>query len=99
MRQRITFIQERGQGLDPASLEVEETSIRGPDIEAVREDRVTLALDELPTELQTILKDCHELHMRWISPDAYQTVGPFYSRLSPGLHVFYTPRQEAGTAS
>jgi hypothetical protein len=30
--------------------------------------------------------------VRWASAAAYPSVSPFSSRISPGLHLFYTPR-------
>lgn len=57
----------------------------------IREDRLTFAVDELPKELKDVLKQTHELHIRWSSAEPYETVAPLLSRLPPGLHVFYTP--------
>ncbi|KAI5868063.1 PIG-X [Durotheca rogersii] len=91
MRQRITFFHRHEHGVDPDSLKLAGRSIAGPDIIAEREDRITLALDELPAELRDLLQESQELYIRWQSPVAYQTVGPWSSRLPPGLHVFYTP--------
>lgn len=91
MRQRITFLHKPQDGVDPATFKVTDTSIHGPVLPAVREDRITLALDELPDELRQFLENCHELHIRWVSPYPYETVSPLLSRLSPGFHLFYTP--------
>jgi hypothetical protein len=33
----------------------------------------------------------HELHIRWASSTAYPSTPPYTSRVSPGLHVFFTP--------
>ena len=57
MRQRVTFIHKPGSAVNPGSLRISDTSLKGPNVEAAREDRITLALDELPSELHTIL-DC-----------------------------------------
>lgn len=95
MRQRITFLHNPQNGIDPATVKITDNSLTGPVIPALREDRVTLALDELPQELRQVLETCHELHIRWVSPYSYETVSPLYSRLSPGFHLFYTPRPEA----
>lgn len=92
MRQRITFLHKPQDGLDPATLKVTDSSLTGPVLPAVREDRVTLALDELPDELRQVLQSLHELHIRWTSPDPYETVSPLFSRLPPGFHAFYTPQ-------
>lgn len=93
MRQRTTFFHHNEDGIEPTALKVADRSISGPDVLAVREDRITLGLDELPTELQELFSKTHELHVRWVSPYAYDPIGPWNSRLPPGLHVFYTPAQ------
>lgn len=95
MRQRITFLHKPQDGPDPASLKVTDSSLTGPVLPAVREDRVTLALEELPHELRQVLQSCHELHIRWVSPYAYDIVSPLFSRLPPGFHLFYTPQPES----
>ncbi|KAI1393519.1 PIG-X-domain-containing protein [Hypoxylon trugodes] len=91
MRQRITYFHKPENGVEPASLTVSGRSISGPDIIAEREDRITLALEELPIELQHVLREAQELYVRWQKPTAYKTIGPWSSRLPPGLHAFYTP--------
>jgi len=92
MRQRITFFHRPDGAVDPAALKISDLSLTGPDIPAAREDRITLALEELPGELQKILASTHELHIRWASPNTYESVGPLFSRISPGFHLFYTPQ-------
>ncbi|ROT35920.1 PIG-X-domain-containing protein [Sodiomyces alkalinus F11] len=96
MRQRITFIHKPEQGIDVQELQIAGYSLGGPEFLAAREDRITLALDELPAELSDVLQSCHELHVRWVSPLAYETVAPLLSRLSPGFHLFYTPGKTRG---
>ncbi|KAI1333792.1 PIG-X [Xylariaceae sp. FL0016] len=91
MRQRITLFHRNEHGIDPADLKIGDHSLVGPHLTAVREHRVTLALDELPAELQELLRDTHELHIRWSSLRSHEYLGPWASRLPPGLHVFYTP--------
>lgn len=95
MRERITFLQRPEDAVDPASIAVTGTSLTGPPLSAAREDRITLALEELPEELRQVLQSCHELHIRWVGPHPYDSVNPLYSRLSPGLHVFFTPRADS----
>ena len=95
MRQRITFVQKPGKAVDPAALQVSDSFIKGTVLEAAREERITLALEELPSELQHVLTTCHELHIRWVSPYTYETVSPLLSRLSPGFHAFYTPQKNS----
>ncbi|KAK0629741.1 PIG-X [Bombardia bombarda] len=95
MRERITFVQKLGDSLEPSVINVAGNLISGPEILATREDKVTLALDELPAaELQDSLNRLHELHIRWVSPVAYQAVSPLLSRLPPGFHLFFTPGKD-----
>ncbi|KAM7223588.1 PIG-X / PBN1 domain containing protein [Rhypophila decipiens] len=91
MRERITFVQKLGESLDPSTLKINGDSLTGPQIKAAREDRLTWALEELPYELQSLLEGAHELHIRWVSPVAYEAVSPFLARLPPGFHLFFTP--------
>ncbi|OTA81917.1 hypothetical protein M434DRAFT_401192 [Hypoxylon sp. CO27-5] len=91
MRQRITFFHKNENGVEPRALKIAGRSLSGPDIVAEREDRITLALEELPIELQHVLRESQELYIRWQKPEAYTTIGPWSSRIPPGLHVFYTP--------
>ncbi|KAJ8106071.1 hypothetical protein ONZ43_g7186 [Nemania bipapillata] len=99
MRHRITFFHRNEHGIEPSSLKLEDRSITGPELVAVREHRVTLALEELPAELRELLDDIHELHIRWNSPQAHQSLGPWNSRLPPGLHAFYTPQTASAAES
>ncbi|KAI1281291.1 PIG-X [Xylaria sp. FL0933] len=99
MRHRITFFHRNEHGIEPSSLKVRDRSISGPDLIAVREHRVTLALEELPAELQELLRDVHELHLRWSTPRAHDSLGPWTSRLPPGLHAFYTPQTASAAES
>lgn len=92
MRQRTTFIHKPGDAVNPEDLRIVDNSLTGPTIKAAREDRLTFALDELPSELQSILRPAHELHIRWSRTTPYETVSPLVSRLPPGFHLFYTPR-------
>jgi hypothetical protein len=98
VRQRITFLHRENEAIQPSALHITGTSIHGPEYEAAREDRLTVALDELPAELRDVLGQCHELHARWISPYAYESLSPLWARASPGLHVFYTPQNETSVS-
>lgn len=96
MRERITFLHPAGAGIDPAALDIQDAGLVGPLTEATREDRFTLALGELPSEVADLLRDGFaELHLRWTSPVNYGALEPFSSRLSPGLHVSYAPSRDA----
>ncbi|TRX90736.1 hypothetical protein FHL15_008315 [Xylaria flabelliformis] len=99
MRHRITFFHRHEHGIEPSSLQLRGRSISGPDLVAVREHRVTLALEELPAELQELLHEIHELHIRWSTPQAQNTLGPWTSRIPPGLHAFYTPHTASAAES
>ncbi|KAI1429303.1 PIG-X [Xylaria sp. FL1777] len=99
MRHRITFFHRNEHGIEPSSLDIRDRSISGPDLVAVREHRVTLALEELPAELQELLHEIHELHIRWSAPRAHEPLGPWNSRLPPGLHAFYTPQTASAADS
>ncbi|KAI0396902.1 PIG-X-domain-containing protein [Xylariaceae sp. FL0594] len=99
MRQRITFLHRNEHGVEPSAIQVGDRSLTGPDVLAVREHRVTLALEELPAELRELLRDINELHIRWSTLRTHDTLGPWNSRLPPGLHVFYTPRTASAADS
>ncbi|KAK0673915.1 PIG-X [Cercophora samala] len=91
MRERITFVQKEGDSIEPTALKVDGNGLKGPEVKAVREDRLTFALDELPAELKALLEGVNQLHIRWVSPVAYEAVSPLLARLPPGFHLFYTP--------
>ena len=91
MRERITLIHSPDRGIDPSTFELSSTDLRTPALESVREDRLTLALDALPAEVAQLLQDFEQLTVRWAGEEAYGVLEPFSSRLSPGLHVWYTP--------
>ncbi|KAM3068825.1 protease B nonderepressible form [Clarireedia jacksonii] len=95
MRQRITFLQQPQDAVDPKSVEVLKSSVSAKKIRAAREDRITFGFSELPQELYRVLKASHELHIRWISPDNFDTSLPLLSRLPPGLHTFYSPQRNS----
>ncbi|RFU78135.1 hypothetical protein TARUN_4067 [Trichoderma arundinaceum] len=94
MRERITYFHPQDAGIDPSQLKIQDTQVQGPATEAVREHKITLTLPELPSELAGLLRDLEELHLRWATSASYNTLEPFSSRLSPGLHVSYTPLKE-----
>lgn len=94
MRQRITFVHEPEDALDPQLLKVtnDALSVTG-NLKAAREDRITFGFSELPQELYIMLKNAYELHIRWASEEQYSLIPPMVSRVSPGLHAFYTPQR------
>ncbi|KAK4198143.1 PIG-X [Triangularia verruculosa] len=91
MRERITFVQKEGDSIEPTALKVDASALSGPDVKAVREDRLTLALDELPNELKALLEGVSQLHIRWVDRGEHEAVSPLLARLPPGFHLFYTP--------
>ncbi|GME29002.1 PIG-X/PBN1 domain-containing protein [Neofusicoccum parvum] len=94
MRERITYLLHVGeQGFDPSTLTVSKDSLALPPIKAAKEHRLTIGFSELPQELLTVLNQSHELHIRWTSPEPYTPTPPYVSRISPGLHVYFTPRK------
>lgn len=99
MRERITYVQKLGDSLEPSAVRVEGGAISGPDLHAAREERLTMALNELPAELQRLLQAAaQELHIRWVSATPYETVSPLLARLPPGFHVFFTPGRDASAS-
>lgn len=98
MRQRVTFLQEPQDSVDPKLLKVGSNSISTKQLNAALEDRTTFGFDQLPQELYRVLKASHELHIRWVSPKNYATIAPVVSRLSPGLHIFYTPQRDSNSS-
>lgn len=98
MRQRITYIQDPQDSVDPKSLKVTKDSISTTNVKAAREERVTFGFNELPQELVKVLEASHELHVRWVSDLPYESISPMVSRLSPGLHVFYTPQRNSNSS-
>lgn len=100
MRQRTTLFHHNDDAIDPLALKVSGRSLSGPNIKAVREDRFTFGLEELPQELRQLLEITPELHLRWSPSTPYDTMtsGPWTSRLPAGLHVFYTPQEAEGSS-
>ncbi|KAK8225587.1 PIG-X [Phyllosticta capitalensis] len=95
MKERVTFLLHVGEeGFDPASLNVGKDGLTVPPIKAAKEHRITFGLSELTQEIWSVLKQCHELHIRWATSETYTSTPPFVSRTSPGLHVYFTPRRE-----
>jgi hypothetical protein len=97
MRQRITYLQEPRDSVDPSTLKVTKNSI-ATNVKASREEKTTFGLEELPQELVGVLEASHELHVRWVNEAPYEPISPLVSRLSPGLHVFYTPQRNSNTS-
>ncbi|KAH6622195.1 PIG-X [Boeremia exigua] len=103
MKQRITYVVTDPESFNPEQIDVQKGSNGKSDtftltrVRAAKEHRITLGLDELseaPIDIE-VLKKWHELHVRW-APDIPELAAvPFTSRVSPGLHIFFTPSTEA----
>ncbi|KAF1839008.1 PIG-X-domain-containing protein [Decorospora gaudefroyi] len=95
MKQRITYIVKNPESFTPSQISVQNDAQRPSftltNVDAVKEHRLTLGLDELPKEISKLLQQWHELHIRWASDRPYAAIPPFTSRVSPGLHLFFTP--------
>jgi hypothetical protein len=94
MRERITFVHAPEDPYDPSQLRVETNALHVKNLRAAREHKITFSFRELPQEIWLALKQCHELHIRWSSSTLYRSISPFNSRISPGLHVFFTPHKQ-----
>ncbi|KAL3465849.1 PIG-X [Aspergillus heterothallicus] len=94
MRRRITYIQPHHAHFHPSQTALTPNTLTISNLDAAREERITLGFDELSAEgdqLWQVLKKCHQVHVRWARREQYDAVSPFSSRVSPGLHVFYSP--------
>jgi hypothetical protein len=50
--------------------------------------------DTLLLQLWQVLKQSHELHIRWSAERTSTAILPWASRISPGLHVSFTPLKD-----
>ena len=107
MKERITFVHSPDDAFDSKQLRVEDGALHVRSLKAAREDQLTFSFSELPQEVFTsfqttftanlrkqlwrVLKQCHELHIRWTSTSPYSSIAPFVSRTSPGLHLAFSP--------
>ncbi|KAJ8110552.1 hypothetical protein OPT61_g6640 [Boeremia exigua] len=103
MKQRITYVVTEPESFNPEQITVHKGSSGNRDtytltrVRAAKEHRITLSVDELsqaPIDIE-VLKKWHELHIRWAPEAADSVTAPFTSRVSPGLHIFFTPSTEA----
>ena len=97
MKQRITFISHTNNDAGK-NLSVEKKQVKIQGLEAAKEHKTTLSIDELPKSGQRIPDIFQELYVRWVSSKAHSTSSPFNARLSPGLHIFWTPARASGHA-
>lgn len=95
MRRRSTFFYSGQLDFDPRQITVSKTSVGIQAFKGAREERLTFGFEELPQELWQLLRLSHELHIRWQSQAPYIASVPLVSRISPGLHLFYTPLKDS----
>ncbi|KAJ5495423.1 Protein pbn1, partial [Penicillium diatomitis] len=81
----------------PDQISLSASTLSVQNLVAAREDRITLSLSELPDELRNVLEQSHELRLRWATERSFDAIAPFASRISPGLHVHYTPQARNGS--
>lgn len=95
MKQRITYVVHNPNDFDPSQLRLSPTNnaFTLDLVNAAKEHQLTFGLSELPQELYRVLRQCHELHIRWASEKSYTSIPPYVSRISPGLHAFFTPHK------
>ncbi|KAJ5986488.1 hypothetical protein N7451_010853 [Penicillium sp. IBT 35674x] len=91
MKRRITYIQRPEAPFAPEQVSLLSNSVQIQGLDAAREDRITFDLDNLPEELRAVCRQSQELHIRWATERPFDAIAPFASRVSPGLHVHYTP--------
>ena len=87
MRERVTFVYPKNSEGEAGDLDIHESGLLGPQASLARQDRLTIALAELPKEIREVLKDFVKVDIRWGTSSAHDTLDPFASRISPGLHV------------
>lgn len=107
MKERITYIirDPKNNEFNPETLQIDENSLSfTKGVDAAKEWSVTVGLDELGERidpkttqwLYEILRNSHELHIRWSTPERYDAIAPFASRVAPGVHAFWTPLADGG---
>ncbi|KAG0637236.1 PIG family protein [Tuber brumale] len=101
MKQRSTFIVSESRGTLPENFSLNQDSfvIKALPPSAVREDRVTFGVHELPAEIQDVLSSCREVHLKLASGGIYESIDPYSSRTPGGLHIFLSPEQGASPGS
>ncbi|KAF3482393.1 pbn1 [Arthroderma uncinatum] len=91
MKTRLTYIYEGDNEFEPTQTALNDTALSLRSLKAAKQERILFDYTELPHEIRQVLKKCRDLRIRWASERPYAAVAPFSSRVSPGLHVVYTP--------
>ena len=98
MRERVTFIPR--ENVDPDVVPTsDDAGFHGPRIDSLREDKLAVPLDRLSSDVAAVLQNLRRLRIRWATPLSYETREPFAARLSPGLHVSYSPARDGADDS
>lgn len=92
MRRRSTFVQDGELDFNPETIRITKDRFFVPEIKAAREEQLKYSFNELPEELQQVLINTHELHVRWTPEHRVEPVAPYLSRSTPGLRVLYSPQ-------
>ncbi|KAL8908515.1 MAG: hypothetical protein Q9171_005433 [Xanthocarpia ochracea] len=74
MKERITFIHPPDISSHVEYIEGSRHVIQVKALKAAREERLTVSPHELPQEIWQILKEYHQLHLKWVSEVPYPSV-------------------------
>ena len=94
MKHRITLVTYKTE--DDSGFKWDKKSLQLRSLRAAREDKLSFALQELPSPLRELLAQFKELCIRWdygISIGPWSMRDPFASRLPQGLHVHSKPSE------
>ena len=94
MKQRTTYLVSDTSATHPDNFAISPTSLQIKSLRAAREDRLALGYDELPTEIQSVLKQCNQVLIRWSTGRPYASVDPYAARVPAGLHVHLRPQRD-----
>ena len=90
MRQRITFIHEPQDAIDPKAFHITKESLTLNGLRAAREDKITLNLDDIPEHIKDFLETARELHIKHVQPSSAKTLAPLDAQIASGLHVSFS---------